>query len=141
MLKFILCALLFSSSVFANRDSVAFFYTAKKVNILINERIIDSRISQFMDVVGSENSMLLVSEQGDVRLGCARVEERSTCTFTFYPSEDVVIANKELWVEKDLEDFNLPANLEFAMSFKGSMKDQLDLRISNGRIFIFGTKK
>ena len=141
MMKLILCSLLFSTSVLANLDSVAFFYTTKKVNVLLNEKNINSRISQFMDAVGAHDSVLLVSKDGDVRLGCAREDDRGTCTFTFYPSESVLIENKELKVNKELGDFNLPADLEFEMSFKGSMKDQLNLSISNGRILIFAAKK
>lgn len=141
MMKFVLSFLLFSTSVLANRDSVAFFYTTKKVNVLLNEKKVNSRISQFMDAVGAHDAVLLVSKDGDVRLGCAREEDRGTCTFTFYPSSTVLIENKELKVEKEVGDFNLPANLEFEMRFKGSMKDELNLSISNGRILIFAAKK
>ena len=140
-MKLVLALLLLSTQALANRDSVAFFYTSKKVNVLLNEKKVNSRISQFMDVVGAHDNMLLVSQDGDVRLGCAREDDRGTCTFTFYPSPTVLIANKELRVDKELADFHLPDDLEFSMNFKGSMKDELNLSISNGRILIFATKK
>lgn len=138
MHKFLSLLLSLSTSALAARDSVAYFYSPQKVNVLLNERGINSRIQQFMNVLGGENELMIVT--GDMKLGCARKEDRATCTFTFYPSPTIKFINKELFVEKSLVSLELDERLEFEMSFQGSMKDQLNLRLSEGQLFIFASK-
>lgn len=140
MLKWIFLALTISTSALANLDSVAYFYSKNKVNVLLNERGYESRISAFMDAVGEKEVMLLVSNEGDIKLGCARQDDRATCTFTFYPSESVKIVDKKLYVVKDIRSLGLAEDIEFSMSFKGSMKDQIQLGISGGVLSIFASK-
>ena len=140
MFKFLILAFFLSTSAIAARDSIAYFYSAKKVNILINERGYNSRIQEFMDVLGIEEAMLLVSDELDVKLGCAVSDNRSTCTFTFYPSNDVKFIDKKLYVEKNLLSLGVDPALEFEMAFQGSMKDHMTLRLSEGRLTIFASK-
>lgn len=140
MYKLLGLFLLFSTTALAARDSVAYFYSSTKANILINERGYQSRLQQLMDVVGAGDSMLLISKDQDIKLGCARSDERTTCTFTFYPSSSVKFQNKKMYVETELTKLGLDESLEFEMSFEGSMKDQVHLRFSQGKLFIFASK-
>lgn len=140
MLKFVVLLFLVSTPVLGARDSVAYFYSAKKVNVLINERGFNSRIQQFMDALNEKSSMLLVSEDHDIRLGCAREEDRATCTFTFYPSSSVSLVDKKLYVHKQLLSFGITEDVEFEMIFQSSMKDQIQLRLSDGQLIIFASK-
>lgn len=140
MIKILCLGLIISTQALAARDSVAYFYSAKKVNVLLNERGFNSRIHQFLQALGEESGTLLVSADNDIRLGCAAEEDRATCTFTFYPSDAVKFEDKKLFVEKDLGSFGIDPYIEFEMSFRGSMKDQIQLRLSNGMLTIFASK-
>jgi len=140
MFKIFCLGLLISTQVVAARDSVAFFYSAKKVNVLLNERGFNTRIHQFLEAIGADQGVHLVSEDNDIRLGCATEDNRATCTFTFYPSSSVKIVDKKLFVNKDVSSLGIEPYTEFEMSFQGSMKDQIQLRISNGVLTIFASK-
>lgn len=132
---------LFSTVSLAQRDSVAFFYTPKKINVLINERGQVSRLQNFMNFFNADNVLILKSQDQDIKLECAREIDRATCTFTFYPSVNVQTVNRELHVLKDLSNFGLQTSESFAMSFKGSMKDNIHLVIENGVLNITASKK
>lgn len=143
MKKLLLISLLMliSLPVFASRDSIAFFYKTEKVGILLNERGTNGRIQNFMDFLGAQENMLLLSKNGDVKLGCARNEENASCTFTFLPSANVETQNKELNVKISLNQFDLEVTEDFEMSFLGSMKDKLDLKVIDNELIIYAAKK
>ena len=130
-----------STASLAQRDSVAFFYTPKKINVLINERGEVSRLHHFMNFFKAGNELILRSEDKDIKLECAREFDRATCTFTFYPSLDVQTVNRELHVEKALSNFGVETVDAFEMSFRGSMKDNIHLSIVNGFLTISASKK
>lgn len=138
---FILILSLYSLTTLAQRDSVAFFYTPKKVNVLINERGVDSRLHAFMDYFRVDTELLLTSVDQDIQLGCAREVDRVSCTFTFHPSTDVQIANRELLVQKDLRALEVETSGSFEMSFRSSMKDNIHLTIIDGVLRISASKK
>lgn len=140
MFKLLLLGIFVSTSTLAARDSIAYFYTDKKVNILLNERGYNSRISGLMEAVGHVEAMLLVSDELDMKLGCAVADIRSTCTFTFFPSKDVQFVDKKLLVKKELASLGIDPSVEFEMTFQGSMKDHLTLRLTNGFLTIFASK-
>ena len=132
---------LFSTVSLAQRDSVAFFYTPQKINVLINERGEVSRLQSFMSFFNAGNELILRSQDKDIKLECARMIDRATCTFTFYPSVNVQTVNRELHVMKDLANFGLDINESFEMKFLGSMKDNIHLVIENGVLNITASKK
>ena len=130
-----------STASLAQRDSVAFFYTPKKINVLINEKGEVSRLHDFMNFFKVGNELILKSEDKDIKLECAREFDRATCTFTFYPSSNVQTDNRELHVEKELTNFGVVTSDAFEMSFRGSMKDNIHLVIDNGILLISASKK
>ena len=140
-LLILLSALTISFHTLASRDSVAFFYTAKKVNVLINERGVSSRLHAFMDFFKADTELFLVSNKGDIKLGCAREVDKVACTFTFTPSEDVSLDNRELRVVTAISEFGIEGDDSFEMSFRSSMKDNITLTIENGELVIFASKK
>lgn len=132
---------LLSTSAIASRDSIAFFYTPAKVNILINERGMDSRLHDFMNHFNAGNELILESEKGDITLGCAREINKVACRFTFTPSNNVAIENKELAVLAKMSSFGIMSDDSFEMSFRGSMKDNMSFTIEHGVLKIFASKK
>lgn len=143
MTKFfiILALALYSLTTLAQRDSVAFFYNHKKINVLINERGMNSRLHDFMNQFGAEGDLLLTSSDQDINLGCAREIDRVSCTFTFFPSSDVHFVDRELQVHKSLKTFGLAQENYFEMSFRSSMKDNIHLIIEDGILKITASKK
>lgn len=130
-----------SSLAWANFDSIAFFYSPNKVNVLINERGTSSRLHDFMNLFTDAHELVLISENNDMKIGCARSVEKVACTFTFYPSHYVRIEDKELAAAVPLM-FLSPVVLDgFEMSFRSSMKDNLQLQIRDGVVVISGSKK
>lgn len=132
---------LFSAVSYAQLDSVAFFYTPQKINVLINERGEVSRLQNFMNFFNAGHELFLVSKDNDIKFACARDYDKATCTLTFYPSQDVQTQNRELRLVKSLENFDLDIQDSFTMSFRGSMKDNFHLVIENGVMTIFASKK
>lgn len=137
----VFCFTLFSFSTFAQRDSVAFFYTPQKINVLLNERGEVSRLQSFMNYFEVGHELILHSQDGDIKFECARMIDKATCTFTFYPSKDVQTVNRELRVLKDLANFNVTRTDSFEMHFQGSMKDNFHLLINDGVLTISASKK
>lgn len=133
--------LLFSFSAFAQRDSVAFFYRPHKIDVLLNERGEVSRLQNFMNYFEAGHELSLLSEDHDIKIQCARLVDKATCTLTFYPSTDVLTVNRELQVTKRLSSFGLERNDEFEMHFQGSMKDNFHLVINDGVLTISASKK
>lgn len=133
-------SLLISNIAVASHDSVAFFYTAKKVGVQINERGSNGRIQQLMNHLDVSNELYLLSEDETIMLGCARTFEAASCSFRFLPGKDVVIENRSLTLATDLENLGLGELEDFSISFASSMKDRLNLEIKNGKIFITGSK-
>lgn len=137
----LLASIFISSQAMAARDSVAFFYSAKKVNILLNERASAGRIQQFMDLFKAEDSLFLINADQDVKLGCARELDRATCTFTFYPGNNVEFETKEIFFKQDLAEFGVVVSEDFEMSFESSMKDKMKLSVEDNVLYITGSKK
>lgn len=134
-------ALIISSHAFASRDSIAFFYTPKKVNVLINERGTNSRLHDFMNFFNASNELVLLSKSGDIKLGCAREVDKVACTFTFLPSVNVALDNRELHVAASMTEFGMESNDSFEMSFRSSMKDNMTLSVAGGELVIYASKK
>lgn len=133
--------ILASSFAWANQDSIAFFYSPNKVNVLINEKGTSSRLHDFMNLFTDAHELLLVSENKDMKIGCARSVEKVACTFTFYPSHYVRIDDRQLAAAVPLL-FLSPSVLDnFEMNFRSSMKDNLQLHIRDGVVVISGSKK
>lgn len=131
----------FSVSAMASRDSIAFFYTPAKVNILINERGVNSRLHDFMNYFKAGQELIFESENGDITLGCVRDINKVACRFTFIPSSNVAIENKELSVLADMTSFRVMTKDSFKMTFLGSMKDNMSFSIENGELRILASKK
>ncbi len=140
-LIFLASSLIISTQTFASRDSIAFFYTPKKVSVLINERGTNSRLHDFMDFFNADNDMVLTSKKGDIKLGCARDIDKVSCTFTFLPSENVALDNRELHVLTTLNDFGVESDDSFEMRFRSSMKDNITLTVTDGELVISASKK
>jgi hypothetical protein len=132
---------LISTLSWAHQDSIAFFYSPNKVNVLINERGTFSRLHDFMNLFTDTHELLLVSENNDMKIGCARSVEKVACTFTFYPSHYVRIEDSLLAAAVPLTFFTPSVLDNFEMSFRSSMKDNLQLQIRNGVVVISGSKK
>lgn len=137
----VLASIFLSTQAMAGRDSVAFFYSTKKVNILMNERASAGRIQQFMDLFNADNELVLINAEQDVKVGCARELDRATCTFTFYPGNNVEFATREIFFKQDLKEFGVAANGDFEMIFESSMKDKIKLIIEDNVLYITGSKK
>lgn len=137
-----LVAMMSVASAFASRDSVAFFYSPKKVSVLINERSLVGRLDGFMRHLGQSNSLRAISQDGSMDLGCARGDIGISCTFTFIPGQDIRIQNRSLAVLTHISALNLANNGAFQMSFASSMKDLFYFEMNeNGEILMEGSKK
>lgn len=132
---------LISTLSWAHQDSIAFFYSPNKVNVLINERGTFSRLHDFMNLFTDTHELLLVSENNDMKIGCARSVEKVACTFTFYPSHNVRIEDRHLAVTVPLMFLTSMVIDDFEMNFRSSMKDSLQLQIKNGVVVTSGSKK
>lgn len=137
----LLLGLIFSVSAFAQRDSVAFFYRPHKIDVLLNERGEVSRLQNFMNYFKAGHELNLLSEDQDIKIQCARIIDKATCTLTFYPSTDVFTVNRELQATKKLSNFGMERKDEFEMHFQGSMKDNFHLVINDGVMTISASKK
>ncbi len=143
MCKYLTLALMIlaSSLVSAGQDSIAFFYSPTKVNVLINERGATSRLHDFMNLFTDTHELVLVSENNDIKIGCERSLEKVACTFTFYPSHYVRIEDKQLVAAVPLMFLSSTVVDNFEMNFRSSMKDNLKFQIRDGVVVISGSKK
>lgn len=131
----------FISNACASRDSIGFFYRSEKVDIVLTERSKNGRIPRFMDYLLVNNSVFLENNEKTIKLGCAREENRSSCTFTFYPHEaKILIKDKTLIVSMPLDELGLISNGDFEMYFEGSMNDKMFFEIKNNILSIEASK-
>lgn len=134
-------ALIFSTSVFAQADSVGIFHRNDKVVILLNEKGESARLQNFLNSLEVKYGFDFVSEEKDVKIVCARNIEAATCTFTFFPSHNVIIGHRTLEAAIDLTNSDLNVSEEFSMYFESSMADKVFIKIVDGNMFVSATKK
>jgi hypothetical protein len=136
-MKSMMTALLFFASVqvSAAQDSVAVFFNPQKTIVLINEKGAD-RLHAFMDQMGVQDELHLLSQDKSIKIDCRRYDDASSCTFRLLPSPSVQIGNKEVTAELTV---NVPGTFE--TSFESSRGDKFILQIADGKMFLHANKK
>jgi|GEM_PF-2667568 hypothetical protein len=135
--------LLFSVQTFAAADSVAVFHRAEKVVVLINDQGANSRLQQFMNALGADSKVQVESNESGIRVQCSRAADTASCTFAFFPSENVRIAPKNLDASTTLVDLGLKAiSAEgFETSFESSREDRFTVKFNEHFIFFAASKR
>ncbi|MNT19546.1 hypothetical protein D3C72_1548080 [compost metagenome] len=132
--------LMFSAQAFAAADSVAVFHSARKVVVLINEQGSNSRLQNFMNSFNAESNLRVESTESGIRIQCARTTDETSCTFAFFPSENVRVEKKSLNASTTLVDLSLKSSQNFTASFESSRQDQFSIH-SDENFIIFQANK
>lgn len=132
---------LLSLSAFAESDSVGIFHRNDKVVILLNEKGESARLQNFLNSLNVEYGFDFVSADKDVRITCGRNIDAATCTFSFFPSPNVIIGYKTLEAAIELKNSELNAAEEFSMYFESYMADKVFIKILDGHMYVSATKK
>jgi hypothetical protein len=134
-MKIILLLLTIIISTHATRlDHIAFFYQDSRIVVLINEYDTDGRLVDLMNQLGTNDKYKF--EQADFKMSCSQNYRGAACRFTFYPSDNIAIANRTL-------EASIPFNYageDFEIAFESSMNDKFNLRLSNDEIIMTGSK-
>ena len=138
----ILGLLLFNTLSFASRDSVAFFYRAEKVSVLINELTPYGRLGSLMDLFTQTENFKWEDE--GFKMSSSRHYRGAGCRFHFTPfdeQENILIENRSLYAEFDLpifEDKEEVITEEFY--FESSANDKFRITLTNDKIIFEGSK-
>ncbi len=127
-------------SVFASADSVAVFHTPEKIVVLINESGETGRLHDMMNAFGKEKSFTLQTPDDTIKIQCARITDAASCTFRFFPGAGIQIFEKSLKARTLLTNLNLESE-NFEMIFESSREDKFVLKIIDGNINFFASKK
>ncbi|MBY0412680.1 MAG: hypothetical protein K2Q18_00870, partial [Bdellovibrionales bacterium] len=123
-------------------DSVGVFHRPEKVIVLINEGPYGTnRLSSFMDFLNVSDQLKAESLDKKIKLLCGRANGAASCTFTFFPGQDVIISAKKLEAKSTLSELNLKADGNFEFSFESSMSDKFNLKIDGDDITFKANKK
>ena len=129
-----------SSTAMAARDSVAVFHRPEKVIILINERGETGRLHDMMNSFNVEDSFVVQDADESIKIQCNRMTDAASCTFRFFPATRIQIQGKTLKAYSSLKNLNLESD-NFEMSFESSREDKFSLKILDGNINFFASKK
>ena len=115
-------------------DHIAFFYQDSRVVVLINEYDTDGRLVDLLNQLWANKKYKF--EQADFKMSCSQNYRGAACRFTFYPSDNIAIANRTL-------EAGIPFNYtgeDFEIAFESSMNDKFNLRLSYNEIIMTGSK-
>ena len=129
-----------TSTAMAALDSVAVFHRPEKVIILINERGQSGRLHDMMNSFGKEDSFSALSADENIKIQCNRIIDAASCTFRFFPSEGIQIKEKTLKARTLLSNLNLESE-NFEMIFESSREDKFVLKVIDGNINFFASKR
>lgn len=137
-----LLAFLFVTQVYAASDSVGVFYTSKKVVVLVNERGEEADLQNLIRRLGAgKDTFQALSQDKTIKLVCGRNTEAATCTFSFFPGENVKIDNRTVEARTTLKDLDLDLVDDITVNYESSMGDKFTLEVVNGDINFYGSKK
>ncbi|MBC7713761.1 MAG: hypothetical protein H7177_10510 [Rhizobacter sp.] len=137
----IITTLIFSTQAMATSDSVAVFHRPEKVTVLINERGESSRLQDMMSNFNADKYIHTITADQKVMITCGRNIEAASCTFTFYQSPEVVIAERSMTAQASLADLEMESTQNFEINFESSMNDKFSLEVKDGNIFFKSSKK
>lgn len=142
ILSILLATILISSAAMAQSDSVGVFHRPEKVIILINEgNQGTSRLSDMMDFLKVGDNFQVFSPDQNIKISCARGNGAATCTFRFFPGQDVLISPKNLEASTALSGLSLKTEGSFELYFESSMEDKFLLSIVDGHIHFSASKR
>lgn len=127
-------ALVFQFSILAQAaaDSVAFFLNPEKAVVLVKEYGSQGRLQSFMDTFQADTQLVARNQDQSIRISCARSLRETSCTFGFAPGAFTHFGDKSLEAAQSLPDLNLPAAVDFEMSFESSREQRFDVKIEAG---------
>lgn len=136
----LILATFISHSVWAAADSVAVFHRPEKVVILINEAGEYGRLHEMMNAFGKKDSFIAQSADESIKIQCGRIIDAASCTFRFLPATGILISEKSLKARTLLTNLGLESE-NFEMIFESSREDKFVLKIIDGNINFFASKK
>jgi hypothetical protein len=137
----IFAALQISASAFAASDSVAVFHKPNKVVVLVNTRLGDVRLEQFVEMVGGQGSLVTATRDSSIRINCGVNDSAASCTFGFAPSANVIILPKSVKAHASLRDLNLSVSEDYWTEFESSQGDKFILEIRAGELILTASKR
>ncbi|MEA9354567.1 hypothetical protein SHI21_00025 [Bacteriovorax sp. PP10] len=136
----LILATFITHSAIAASDSVAVFHRPEKVVVLINEAGESGRLHDLMNALGKENSFIAQSADESIKIQCGRITDAASCTFRFFPGTGILISEKSLKARTLLTNLGLESE-NFEMLFESSREDKFVLKIIDGNINFFASKK
>lgn len=130
-----------SASTNHSADSVSVFHKPDKVVVVINDRSSQSRLESWMLAWGEKDSLYLESEDGGLRIRCARNAEWARCSMRLLPSESVEILNKEATASVSYENLGRTPVDEFETTFESSNEQFVELKIKKGVVSVYTRKR
>jgi len=133
-----LLLLLQINNAMASRDSLAFFYKPNKVSVLINELTPYGRLGDFMNQFTTEASFQ--READGFKMSCSRTLRGAGCRFHFTPEDNILIQDRTLSAQFDLEAMEPTLNDSFVVNFASSANDKLRITIEDNTLIFEGSK-
>jgi hypothetical protein len=136
----LILATFITHSAFASSDSIAVFHRPEKIVILINEVGESGRLHDLMNAFGKENSFVAQSAEDSIKIQCGRVPDAASCTFRFFPGAGIQITEKSVKARTLLANLGLESE-NFEMFFESSREDKFVLKVIDGNINFFASKR
>lgn len=138
----LIALLLTTTPIMAASDSVGVFYRPEKVIVLVNERGEEADLQNLIRRLGEgKDTFQAISQDKTIKVVCGKSTEAASCTFSFFPGENVSIGNRAVEAHTTLKDLGISLVDDISVGYESSMGDKFTLEVENGNIHFYGNKK